>query len=146
MASDSYPLKEVAGTVYEVDCAMIEVGGESIGEFRRHWHTCNVQKAVTAFTLLIQLNLRFCLCRPPKDLSVDNPHADIGANPSAEEGEEGLEDDKQKVNNVVHSFRLQSTVFDKKGYLSYLKGEQCFFTTTQQKRLTNCDHLISKRR
>ena len=31
MASDSYPLKEVAGTVYEVDCAMIEVGGESIG-------------------------------------------------------------------------------------------------------------------
>lgn len=27
-----------------------------------------------------------------------------------------------QVNNVVHSFRLQSTTFDKKSYLTYLKG------------------------
>ncbi|KAK3401080.1 Mss4-like protein [Sordaria brevicollis] len=47
---------------------------------------------------------------------------DIGANASAEEQEEALEDGAVKVNNVVHSFRLQSTQFDKKGYLVYLKG------------------------
>ncbi|KAK4169316.1 Mss4-like protein [Cladorrhinum sp. PSN259] len=47
---------------------------------------------------------------------------DIGANASAEETEEALEDTTVKVNNIVHSFRLQSTSFDKKGYLAYLKG------------------------
>ncbi|CRK19170.1 hypothetical protein BN1708_017729, partial [Verticillium longisporum] len=39
-----------------------------------------------------------------------------------EEAEEALDDDVVKVNNIVNSFRLQSTSFDKKGYLSYLKG------------------------
>lgn len=48
--------------------------------------------------------------------------ADIGANASAEEAEEALEDTAVKVNNIVNSFRLQSTSFDKKGYLTYLKG------------------------
>lgn len=33
-----------------------------------------------------------------------------------------MEDTQQKVNNIVHSFRLQSTSFDKKAYLTYLKG------------------------
>jgi len=47
---------------------------------------------------------------------------DTGANASAEEAEEGVEDTAIKVNNVVNSFRLQSTQFDKKSYLSYLKG------------------------
>ncbi|KAH9906243.1 translationally-controlled tumor protein [Xylariomycetidae sp. FL2044] len=47
---------------------------------------------------------------------------DTGANASAEEADEGLEDTSQKVNNIVHSFRLQSTSFDKASYLSYLKG------------------------
>ncbi|KAJ4422444.1 hypothetical protein N0V82_002894 [Gnomoniopsis sp. IMI 355080] len=47
---------------------------------------------------------------------------DIGANASAEEGAEELDDTKVKVNNIVASFRLQSTQFDKKGYLTYLKG------------------------
>lgn len=50
-------------------------------------------------------------------------YADIGANPSTEEAEEGLDDSKTTVNNVIHSFRLQSTGFDKKGYLTYLKGK-----------------------
>lgn len=45
----------------------------------------------------------------------------IGANPSAEEGDEALEDGAVQTNNVVHSFRLQSTTFDKKNYLTYLK-------------------------
>jgi len=47
---------------------------------------------------------------------------DIGANPSAEDQEEALEDGAAQVNNIVYSFRLQSTTFDKKSYLAYLKG------------------------
>ncbi|KAH6627749.1 translationally controlled tumor protein [Chaetomium tenue] len=47
---------------------------------------------------------------------------DTGANASAEEAEEGVEDQDVKVNNIVSSFRLQSTSFDKKSYLTYLKG------------------------
>lgn len=39
---------------------------------------------------------------------------DIGGNPSAEEMEEALESGAEQVNNVVHSFRLQATSFDKK--------------------------------
>jgi len=47
---------------------------------------------------------------------------DIGANPSAEGTDEALEEGAKQVNNVVHSFRLQPTSFDKKTYLTYLKG------------------------
>jgi len=47
---------------------------------------------------------------------------DIGANPSAEEADEDVEDGATQVNNVVHSFRLQTTAYDKKSYLSHLKG------------------------
>jgi len=46
---------------------------------------------------------------------------DIGANPSAEETEEALADGASQVNNVVYSFRLQQTTFDKKSYLTHLK-------------------------
>lgn len=50
--------------------------------------------------------------------------ADIGANASAEEAEEAVEDQAIKVNNVIHSFRLAPyNVFrDKKDYVVYLKG------------------------
>ncbi|KAK4684445.1 hypothetical protein P7C73_g5729, partial [Tremellales sp. Uapishka_1] len=47
---------------------------------------------------------------------------DIGGNPSAEEMAEEMENGATQVNNVVHSMRLQSTQFDKKSYLTYLKG------------------------
>lgn len=47
---------------------------------------------------------------------------DIGGNPSAEEGEEDLEDGVETVNNVVYSFRLQQTQFDKKSFLTYIKA------------------------
>lgn len=47
---------------------------------------------------------------------------DIGANASAEGGEEELEDGVETVNNVIASFQLSPTSFDKKGYLTYLKG------------------------
>ncbi|KAI6246113.1 Translationally-controlled tumor [Erysiphe necator] len=46
---------------------------------------------------------------------------DIGANASAEEASETLDDQAITVNNIVHSFRLQSTTFDKKSYVSHLK-------------------------
>jgi len=77
MFSDAFPVKEVDGIVYEVDCAMIVVK--------------------------------------------DGADVDIGANPSAEEQEEALADGATQINNVVYSFRLQSTQFDKKSYLACLK-------------------------
>lgn len=45
----------------------------------------------------------------------------IGANPSAEEAEEAMENGAAQVNNIVHSHRLHATSFDKKSYLTYLK-------------------------
>ncbi|KAI0011767.1 translationally-controlled tumor protein [Xylariaceae sp. FL0662B] len=47
---------------------------------------------------------------------------DTGANASAEEAEEGADDAAQKVNNIIYSFRLQQTSFDKPSYLSHLKS------------------------
>ena len=47
---------------------------------------------------------------------------DIGANPSAEDADEALEDGMISVNNVVYSFRLQATSFDKTSYKTYIKG------------------------
>ncbi|GAA5876092.1 hypothetical protein JCM5296_005577 [Sporobolomyces johnsonii] len=47
---------------------------------------------------------------------------DIGANASAEEATEELEEGSMQVNNIVHSFRLTATSFDKKSYMTYLKG------------------------
>lgn len=49
---------------------------------------------------------------------------DIGANASAEGGDEELEDGAEIVNNIVYSFRLNSTGFEKKDYLKYLKGRR----------------------
>jgi hypothetical protein len=48
----------------------------------------------------------------------------IGANASAEGDDEdpGVDDQSYQVNNVVDSFRLEQTSFDKKGYLTYIKG------------------------
>lgn len=57
-----------------------------------------------------------------KLITIKEGEVDIGANASAEEQSEALEDGAQQVNNVVHSFRLSSTSFDKKSYLTYLKG------------------------
>ncbi|KAI9209630.1 Mss4-like protein [Polychytrium aggregatum] len=57
-----------------------------------------------------------------KTIIIKEGEVDIGANASAEgEDAEELEEGAQSVNNVVYSFRLQSTGFDKKGYMAYLK-------------------------
>ena len=47
---------------------------------------------------------------------------DTGANASAEVADEGTEDGAVQVNNVVNSFRLQQTSFDRKSYLTHLSG------------------------
>ena len=52
----------------------------------------------------------------------DGVDVDIGANPSAEEQEESLEEGTRQVNNVINAFGLQSTSFDKKSYTTYIKG------------------------
>jgi len=54
-------------------------------------------------------------------ITVGADNIDIGANPSAEEADESTEDAAQTVIDVVHSFRLNETSFDKKSYLSHLK-------------------------
>ncbi|KAF8845816.1 translationally controlled tumor-associated [Paxillus ammoniavirescens] len=53
--------------------------------------------------------------------TIKEGEVDIGANPSAEEQEEGVDDGSKQVNNVIHSFRLQPTTFNKSSYLAYLK-------------------------
>lgn len=47
--------------------------------------------------------------------------SDIGANPSTEEAEDALDENTQQVIDVVYSFRLNQTSFDKKSYLGHLK-------------------------
>eukprot|EP00164_Ancoracysta_twista_P002642 GFYU01003516.1.p1 GENE.GFYU01003516.1~~GFYU01003516.1.p1 ORF type:complete len:167 (-),score=81.99 GFYU01003516.1:160-660(-) len=47
---------------------------------------------------------------------------DIGANPSAEEEAEALENGGQQVVNIVHGFRLVETSFDKKSFVATFKG------------------------
>ena len=64
---------------------------------------------------------------------------DIGGNPSAEEVEEALESGATQVNNVVNGFRLQQTSFDKKSYLTYLKGYMKAVKTKLQE--TNPDRV-----
>ncbi|RKF80552.1 Translationally-controlled tumor protein-like protein [Golovinomyces cichoracearum] len=55
-------------------------------------------------------------------INLKGPSVNIGANPSAEEATEDLDESAQTVNNVVNSFRLQSLSFDKKTYLQHLKS------------------------
>ncbi|ODV95874.1 hypothetical protein PACTADRAFT_40876 [Pachysolen tannophilus NRRL Y-2460] len=56
-------------------------------------------------------------------VQVGNGDVDIGANPSAEGGDDdAAEDGVETVNNVVYSFRLQKTSFDKKSFLTYIKS------------------------
>ncbi|GAA5901781.1 Tma19p [Sporobolomyces salmoneus] len=55
-------------------------------------------------------------------ITIKEGDVDIGANASAEEAPEELAEGEQLVNNIIHSFRLTETQFDKKSYLTYLKG------------------------
>lgn len=59
---------------------------------------------------------------------------DIGANASAEEATEELDDGVEIVNNVVNNFSLQPTPFDKKSFVTYirdyLKAVKCKLSET----------------
>ncbi|KAF2874094.1 microtubule/calcium-binding protein [Massariosphaeria phaeospora] len=57
-----------------------------------------------------------------KKINVGVGDIDIGANASAEEGGDDLADTSETVIDVVHSFRLNETSFDKKSYLTHLKS------------------------
>jgi len=52
----------------------------------------------------------------------DDVDVDIGANASQEEESETYEKNVRTVNNIVEAFRLQETSFDKKSYMTYIKG------------------------
>ena len=108
--SDSYDMKIVDDTVYEVDCKKITKGAENIG---------SSFALIVAFTPPLETRLRKCL------------RVDIGANPSAEEQEEATDDTSKQVIDVVDSFRLnylgdeasQTPAFDKKGFGTQFKGK-----------------------
>ncbi|VDP94802.1 unnamed protein product [Echinostoma caproni] len=53
----------------------------------------------------------------------------LGANPSAEEENEALEEGSQRVIDLVHGMRLTYSPFDKKGYKDYLKVTGSFYVT-----------------
>ncbi|EGX96960.1 translationally-controlled tumor protein [Cordyceps militaris CM01] len=104
IVADSYDVKLVDDIVYEVDCAMITEGAISVKKKseknkRQQWECWEMLRG-----------------------TINSISDNTGANASAEEVEESVEDADVKVNNIVNSFRLQSTQFDKKGYLVYLKG------------------------
>ena len=107
--------KEVDGVAYEVECSMVSIkeGDVDIGTF-------------------------FRVCEPLSCLTWDRV---LGANPSAEEQEESLEEGAQTVNNVIHSFRLQTTQFDKKSYLTYLKGYMKSIKTKLQEKGASADDI-----
>lgn len=78
--SDTWTLKEVDDTVYEIECKKVTKGAENI---------------------------------------------DIGANPSAEEEQEALDESTEQVIDVVDAFRLnhmQGAFGTKKDFQSQLKG------------------------
>lgn len=111
--SDTYELKEIDDAVYQVDCKRVTRGVDNIGllstrpsglpssEFDK--------RRLTAVAL----------------------HIDIGANPSTEEAEDGVEDTGKQVIDVVDGFRLNylgdeasgSRAFNtQKEYLTQLKS------------------------
>jgi len=61
-----------------------------------------------------------------KNLVKTEGNYDIGANasqdPDAEKEDDGFDVNSQTVNNVLDAHRLQPTSFDKKSYMTYIKG------------------------
>merc|ERR1711939_900446 len=55
-----------------------------------------------------------------KMIVIKDGEVDIGANASAEEAAQELAEDETQVNNIVHSFRLTQTSFDKKAVKEHL--------------------------
>ena len=161
LASDAYDPKLVDDIVYEIDCSMIVIKDGDVDTGELSCRSCCCEKVLgvvfadqaagelggskgalrTARLLprLYGLYTGFPGCL----LTILLSSGSTGANASAEEQQEALEDGAKQVINAVrgatrtissayadnvfvsiqvHSFRLQSTQFDKKSYLTYLKG------------------------
>ncbi|KAF1976227.1 microtubule/calcium-binding protein [Bimuria novae-zelandiae CBS 107.79] len=78
-----------------------------------------------------------------KKITIGADNIDIGANPSAEEAEEGADDTAQTVIDVVHSFRLNETSFDKKSYLTHLKGYMKAVKAKLQEKGASADEIAT---
>ncbi|KAF2461984.1 microtubule/calcium-binding protein [Lineolata rhizophorae] len=76
-----------------------------------------------------------------KKITIGGENIDIGANPSAEEADEGVDESAQTVIDVVHSFRLNETSFDKKSYLQHLKGYMKNVKQKMQERGASADEV-----
>lgn len=110
MFSDAYDTKLIDGVAYEVECKMITIKkGADVGRFP-------ILSPVYISSLGIIL------------VKVNTKDIDIGANASAEGGDEELEDGTETVNNVAYSFRLTQTSFDRSSYTKYLKGRRSDLT------------------
>lgn len=71
-------------------------------------------------------------------ITVGGESFDTGANPSAEDGgDEGGGESKETKIDVVHSFRMNETSFDKKSYLSHLKGVSATHCLSGSRRLAD---------
>ncbi|KAF2622477.1 translationally controlled tumor-associated [Macroventuria anomochaeta] len=78
-----------------------------------------------------------------KKISVGGETFDTGANASAEEAEEGADDQSETKIDVVYSFRLNETGFDKKGYLTYLKGYMKAVKAKLQEKGASADEITA---
>ena len=107
-------MKVIDDTVYEVDCKKITKGADNFGE---------------QFPFFLRPSAKFW--RLHKWDLIEYLNTDIGANPSAEEAEEGVEEGGKAVIDVVDAFRLNylgdedsgTRIFtQKKDYFAQLKS------------------------
>ncbi|KAJ4376531.1 hypothetical protein N0V86_006644 [Didymella sp. IMI 355093] len=78
-----------------------------------------------------------------KKITIGGETFDTGANASAEEAEEGADDQAETKIDVVYSFRLNETGFDKKGYLTYLKGYMKAVKNKLQEKGASADEITA---
>ena len=71
-------------------------------------------------SISVRISSRFENCLDPR--SIIGP---AGANPSAEDQDEALEDGAKTVIDVVDSFLLRESSYDKAGYQKHLKVGHC---------------------
>ena len=108
--ADYHPFFVLLFFISSCACHLLNVGSWSTTSLTRPMPRWSPSRRVT----LISVSLALCFALLPlEDLELTFSHF-IGANPSAEEAEEGAEDGSVTVNNIAHSFRLQTTSFDKK--------------------------------
>jgi len=121
---------------YDLDWVIVKPDGEiyvkkaaEVGEIQKQADIARAKnkeikdkdKKIEIPTVLAEGEILIAYEAEAKMITLGAVEVNTGANASAEEADEGLEDAAEQVNNVVNSFRLQSTQFDKKTYLGHLK-------------------------